>query len=553
MTFNIEFDYRFDTNGFFDDAERRTTLEAAAQIWENLIDDEFDNVPAGIEITVRNPQTGEENQEVILDTEIDDLLIFVGTQSPPFGIGIDGDALARGGPRTTDGSDFEPFAGNISFDPTPSFNDGSSADWFFDQTPETDDDQPFGSIDFLETALHEIGHVLGIGTANIFSTIGEEGALFDGPNALSVNEGNPIPLENDLAHVLDGFTLRDGTQALMSPVDSSRVPTVVDLALLADIGYEVDLNLDNSPPVAVFDTATTTEGEAVEINVVENDTDSDGTLDLTSVTVATQPTNGTVAVDATTGVITYTPNAAFTGTDSFTYTVDDNEGETSNAATVEVTVDADVANVAPVATNDTATTAENTAIAIPVLDNDTDSDGTLDLTSVTVATQPTNGTVAVDATTGVITYTPNAEFTGSDTFTYTVDDNEGETSNAATVEVTVDADVANVAPVAINDTATTAENTAIAIPVLNNDTDSDGTLDLTSVAVATQPTNGTVSIDDTTGVITYTPNANFTGTDSFTYTVDDNEGETSNAATVEVTVDEDVANVAPVATNDTAT
>ncbi|MEC5030311.1 MAG: tandem-95 repeat protein, partial [Oscillatoria sp. PMC 1051.18] len=234
--------------------------------------------------------------------------------------------------------------------------------------------------------------------------------------------------------------------------------------------------------------------------------------------------------------ITYTPNAEFTGTDTFTYTVDDNEGETSNAATVEVTVNEDVANVAPVATNDTATTAENTPVAIPVLNNDTDSDGTLDLTSVTVATQPTNGTLDVEATTGVITYTPNAEFTGTDTFTYTVDDNEGETSNAATVEVTVNEDVANVAPTATNDTATTTEGEAVTINILDNDTDSDGTLDLSSVTVVTQPSDGNLQVNSTTGVVTYTPDANFTGNDTFTYTVADNEGENSNPATVNITV-----------------
>uniref|UniRef100_UPI001CCDA322 Ig-like domain-containing protein n=1 Tax=Oscillatoria salina TaxID=331517 RepID=UPI001CCDA322 len=82
-------------------------------------------------------------------------------------------------------------------------------------------------------------------------------------------------------------------------------------------------------------------------------------------------------------------------------------------------------------------TAENTAIAIAVLNNDTDSDGTLDLSSVTVVTQPSDGNLQVNSTTGVVTYTPDANFTGNDTFTYTVADNEGENSNPATVNITV--------------------------------------------------------------------------------------------------------------------
>ncbi|MEC4982763.1 MAG: tandem-95 repeat protein, partial [Oscillatoria sp. PMC 1076.18] len=142
-------------------------------------------------------------------------------------------------------------------------------------------------------------------------------------------------------------------------------------------------------------------------------------------------------VNPTNGVITYTPNANFTGTDSFTYTVDDNEGETSNPATVKVTVNADVANVAPVATNDTATTNEGEAVTINILNNDTDSDGTLDVTSITLVTQPSDGNLQINSTTGVVTYTPDANFTGNDTFTYTVADNDGENSNPATVNITV--------------------------------------------------------------------------------------------------------------------
>jgi hypothetical protein len=91
-------------------------------------------------------------------------------------------------------------------------------------------------------------------------------------------------------------------------------------------------------------------------------------------------------------------------------------------------------------------------------------------------------------------------------------------------------------PVAVNDSATTSQNTAALVNVLANDTDADGTIDPTSLAIVSGPTSGTVSANPTTGVITYTPNTGFAGNDTFAYTVNDTLGATSNAATVTVTV-----------------
>lgn len=250
MPFNIEFDYRFDTNGFFNDPVRRQALEATANIWENLIQDEFTNLPAGLPITVKNPQTGQ-NVPVTLTSEIDDLLIFVGSQSPPFGeVG----GVAQGGPvgyatgtiftNRTSGSNFEPYVGGISFDPTVS--------WFFDPTPSTGNDIPSGQTDFISIALHEIGHVLGVGIAKAFNDKAAN-AQFNGPNALSINGGQPIPLEGDLAHIKEGF-LSDGQPVLMDPLATfgRAFPRRADLALLADIGYQIPgyQAQGSTPPIA---------------------------------------------------------------------------------------------------------------------------------------------------------------------------------------------------------------------------------------------------------------------------------------------------------------
>ena len=302
----------------------------------------------------------------------------------------------------------------------------------------------------------------------------------------------------------------------------------------------------NDAPVAVNDMAITAEDNAVSIDVAANDTDVDtgDSVDTATLVVATQPTKGTAVVTA--GEIVYTPNANTNGTDSFTYTIEDQNGGNSNAATVMINVTG--VNDLPVASDDTATTDEDHAVAIDVLANDSDIDGIVDATTVMVMTNPQNGSVSIDAITGEITYTPNADFNGTDSFTYVVQDDSNGTSNAATVTITVNS--VNDAPVAGSDTAVLLEDEPHIINVVGNDSDVDGTLDNSSLAVATAPTSGNATVNGD-GTITYTPNANFNGSDSFTYTIDDNEGATSNAATVTITVT--AVNDDPLANDDTAT
>ena len=118
--------------------------------------------------------------------------------------------------------------------------------------------------------------------------------------------------------------------------------------------------------------------------------------------------------------------------------------------------------------------------------NDTDPDG--DTLTAALVTGPTHGTLTGTSTDGAFTYTPNANFAGTDTFTYTVADAGGLTSNIATVTITVTS-IDNDAPVAVNDTYTTTEDTALTIPapgVLANDTDPDG--DPLTAALVTGPT-----------------------------------------------------------------
>jgi VCBS repeat-containing protein len=202
----------------------------------------------------------------------------------------------------------------------------------------------------------------------------------------------------------------------------------------------------------------------------------------------------------------------------------------SNTATVSITITP--VNDAPVAVADTKAATEDTALSFPASDlaaNDTDVDG--DPLTVTAVSGGTKGTVVLAA--GTVTYTPNANANGADSFSYTVSDGKGGT---ATGTVTVTIAAVNDPPVAVNDTATTAEDTAVNISVRANDSDPDvgDTLTVNSV---TQGTNGTVAIN-ADGTVKYTPNLNFNGTDSFTYTVKDSAtpAAISNVATVTVTV-----------------
>ncbi|PIE47930.1 MAG: hypothetical protein CSA40_01990, partial [Flavobacteriales bacterium] len=274
------------------------------------------------------------------------------------------------------------------------------------------------------------------------------------------------------------------------------------------------------------------------------DTDVDGTLDPTSVTEVTPPSNGTISIDPTTGEITYTPDPDFNGTDTFEYEVCDDDGA-CDTATVTVTV-GDV-NDPPVALDDVATTDEDTPVVIDVLSNDTDTDGTIDPATVTEVTPPTNGTISINPTSGEVTYTPDPDFNGTDTFVYEVCDDDG-LCDTATVTVTV-GDV-NDPPVAVDDAATTDEDTPVTIDVLGNDTDVDGTLDPATVTEVTPPANGTISIDPTTGEITYTPDPDFNGTDTFVYEVCDDDG-ACDQATVTVTITD--VNDPPVAVDDSTT
>ncbi len=301
----------------------------------------------------------------------------------------------------------------------------------------------------------------------------------------------------------------------------------------------------NDAANAVDDAVTISEGQVIDIAVTANDRDVDvnpptgtaGQLQAgTTVAIVTAPlaTQGTAVVNAN-GTIKFTPAAGFFGVATFTYQLDDHNSPNnlSNIATVSVTVTE--LNDPPVANNDTATTAEDTSVAIDALANDTDPDTAKANWSVTIVTPPQHGTAVFNTTTRKIDYTPAADYNGPDSFTYKVNDQStiaplALDSNTATVSITVTE--VNDAPVGGTDPSPTTRYTVIkdrdrtftAASLLANDTagpanESTQTLTLTAVS-ATSTAGGTVTLVG--GVVTYTPLAGYIGQDSFTYTITDN-------------------------------
>lgn len=236
--FKIQFDYRFDTDGWFT-PERRAGLEAAARVWETIIRDDFQTIPKNSVLSVVNPQTNVPLQ-FNSDYEIDDLVIFVGARD------LDGlgQTLAEGGPTAAweEGSSLESRYWGNRFQPwTASLTFDKAEPWFFDPTPDTATDIPAGQQDFISTVVHELGHALGIGTSQAYDNWVSNG-WFMGTNAKSQNGGNPIPLSPN-GHVQDGFLASGvGTEATLDPsqtIGTRKLPNNLDIALLADIGYQV--------------------------------------------------------------------------------------------------------------------------------------------------------------------------------------------------------------------------------------------------------------------------------------------------------------------------
>ncbi|EGR2892338.1 tandem-95 repeat protein [Vibrio parahaemolyticus] len=301
--------------------------------------------------------------------------------------------------------------------------------------------------------------------------------------------------------------------------DAEITYTLTDGALTDQATVNVTVNAVNDTPVVESNLADQTLAEdftpyTIDLNTAFSDVDNvDGELTFSV------SGNSNVLVSIENGIATITPTADWNGSETLTFTATDPSGES-----VSQTVNFTVAPVADIVA-DKATVVEDTPTIIKVLGNDT-FEGDDKVVSLDAENGPKNGTVIVNND-GTVTYTPNDNYVGKDTFTYIV--TSGGVSESTTVEVNVTP--VNDAPVAKDDIATTQEDTAVTIDVLPNDTDVDG--DKLSIQSASVPeAQGKVEIVD--GKLVFTPAENFNGHAEIIYTVTD--GELTDEAKVTVTV-----------------
>ena len=272
-------------------------------------------------------------------------------------------------------------------------------------------------------------------------------------------------------------------------------------------------------PIANAQTVNVAHGTAKGITLTGSDPAS---LPIIFSTPSAPAHGGLSAFNPNTGAVTYTPNSTYQGTDSFTFTVS-NGTTTSSAATVTL----NVAPGTPTANAQTVAVNFNTAKGVTLTGTDLDNPA-LSLTYATV-TAPTHGSLSgLNASTGAVNFTPTTGYHGADSFTFTVS-NGTNTSAAATVTL----NVATGTPTATAQSKTTAFNTAIGLTLVGTDPDVPA-LTLT-FNTTSNPAHGALSgFNASTGAVTYTPTTNYSGTDSFTFTVS-NGTNTSSTATVSLT------------------
>ena len=270
----------------------------------------------------------------------------------------------------------------------------------------------------------------------------------------------------------------------------------------------------NDSPVATAREVDVSEDGSVAIEL--SGTDPDGSV--TGYRVVDQPQQGTLT--GTAPALTYTPAADFNGTDSFTFVATDNRGADSDPA--QVSIEVTPVNDSPVATAREVDVSEDGSVAIEL--SGTDAEGSIG--GYEVVTEPENGELSGDPPS--LTYTPNMDFNGTDGFLFSVVDGDDVTSEPARVSINVTP--VNDAPVAVAQSLTITGGESIDI-VLEG-TDIDGTVE--SYEVLTEAQHGTLT--RTPPEVTYTPNADFSGQDTFTFNVTDNEGATSASAEVVIEV-----------------
>ncbi len=498
-------------------------------------DGEVDSTPATVSITVMpvddapvaNPQSVSVNEDgslmvTLTGSDVDgDILFFTIPGKPPHGNVILSGAVA-------------------TYTPDPNYNGPDSISFFVYTI--ISGNPVFSSAAAISITVNPVNDVpVAVNDGSIsspFATIDEDSGA-SAPITVLANDTDIdlTPLTVTLASSPNGtVTINDGTTLSFTPLENFNGSTTIDYTISdgqgGTAGATVFLTVTpvNDAPLAVDDgsvespfvTVLEDSEASPAIEVLVNDTDLE--LNPVMVTSASSP-NGTVVINSAT-TLSFTPAENFNGATTISYTISDGQGGTASGTVfVAVTPVGDL----PVAVDDGSvespfvTVDEDSGASAPiaVLGNDTDAD--LDALTVTLASSP-NGTVAINSETA-LTFIPAENFNGPTTISYTISDGEGGTASA-TVFVAVTP--VNDTPVAFAQAVSVNEDTPLNITLTGSDIDGD-----VLMFSAGSASHGTVTLSGS--VATYTPAANYAGTDSFTFTVSDGAA-VSAPATVSITI-----------------
>ena len=286
------------------------------------------------------------------------------------------------------------------------------------------------------------------------------------------------------------------------------------------INVTITVNSVNDAPLS-SDVSTTTD-EDTEKDIILSATDVDG--DVLTYSIVSNPSNGLVTISGSTA--TYTPSANYNGSDSFTYKVNDGSDD-SNTSDVDIIITA--VDDAPIALPDFYITEENIPLIVFTNVGITSNDIEVENQALTInlIDDVSHGSLILDSD-GSFSYTPSENYFGEDTFTYTISDGL-LTSDTATV--TIEILEINYPPVTNDISQSTAEDTPVEITLLATDQNGDNV----SFNINNNPSNGSLFLNE--DKVTYSPNGDFYGVDTFTYSADDGRGGISNISTVTITVD----------------
>ena len=356
LAVDIAFDYSLDTAGFFAVQERRDALERAAAVLEARLEDELTAITPGGSNTwtavISHPETGNQHDVVDLTIPADTLLIFVGSRNisnlgigGPGGYGVSGTSqfvnnmvtrgqsgIATGSGDSATNTDFAPWGGNIVFD--------SDAVWNYSAAPPSS-----GINDFYSVAVHEIAHLLGVGTSHSWTNQVNASSQFTGTHSVQAH-GSPIALDPTESHWASGtdstlpgtITVQETALDPQITVGTRKELTTLDWAGIQDIGWEV-------APVSFAPTLDTIS------DIVINDNASERVINLAGITAggsesqviqitasSSDPSvvpNPTVTYTSpeTTGTLKFTPVADQSGTSTITVTLEDGGADNILATT----------------------------------------------------------------------------------------------------------------------------------------------------------------------------------------------------------------------------